>query len=185
MANRTFFAPGQDVEFAVPGESYARVVHKADGRILTGDGTAAPTGGQTNPQTFTPAITSSSGTAFALGTTGETEGRYLQVGKLVLATGRIKLGSAGSGLNVGANRYQFSLPVTPQDPTYIKEIGVGRIYDDSAGDTWTATVVVTTDAVAEMRVTTTTAGDELVGAAKPVVPAESDIYTYSVVYEAA
>lgn len=130
---------------------------------------------------YTPTITATSNPT--LGTASVQYGAYLQIGKTVHYTIRIAFGT--SGVAVGSGNYLILLPVAANATAVTNQalIGVGSIYDSSADVTYLATVQLTNSTHAVLFLDNTSAA--VAGAAKPVIPAASDNYWLSGVYEAA
>lgn len=69
-----------------------------------------------------------------LGVSPVQDGRYVQIGKLVIAHVNVQFGS--SGIAVGSGIYWITLPVTPATPSNSKLVGTGRFRAGGAGAHW-------------------------------------------------
>lgn len=130
---------------------------------------------------YTPALTAAT-TNPTLGTGSSATGSYLQVGKFVVATGRIAFGT--SGVAAGSGRYSISLPPVTA-VTSALSIGIGILTDASGPTTFGIFPRVATSSTFFMYLDNQTTGTFGCSSALPVVPAASDTYDYLVVYQAA
>jgi hypothetical protein len=123
---------------------------------------------------WTPVLTASSSNP-TLGSGGTITGRYVQIGKLVIATANIIFGSSGVG--AGSGTYQIDLPVNSTGVTFM---GSGRVFDSGGSVHGVAAPIVT--AADQMLVLYNGA---IVTHAVPWTWAANDVINLTISYEAA
>jgi hypothetical protein len=142
-------------------------------------------GSETAWSTWTPAVTATS-VSPTLGTGPVQDGRYRQLGKLVIARATLKFGTSPTA---GTGQYQVSLPVTARNAITSSRIGTADLFDSSAGATWVgfATINGTDGTKATIYGASAANGSaqSAVGAAVPWVWAASDEIHLGLFYEAA
>jgi hypothetical protein len=127
--------------------------------------------------TYVPVWTST-GTAPALGN-GSLTGRYVQIGKTVIAKANLTMGSTTT---FGTGNYFISLPATAF-AVEVNSLGLARAFDASAGAIYGATAVMNTSSKVQME---TFASSVVVWTnLVPVTWATSDQLAIQVIYEAA
>lgn len=103
---------------------------------------------------------------------------YCKIGKTVHV--RIKL-TLGSTFAVGSGAYVFSLPIAPKSGT---EYPVSCVYvDASLSNVYRVTALISSGQI--NRSYYADGGGAVLGAAAPVVPANTDVYRYAFSYEVA
>jgi hypothetical protein len=128
---------------------------------------------------YTPTWTST-GTAPAIGNATVT-GRYLQIGKLVHAYGRIIFGSTST---YGTGNYAFALPVTGN--ANIVNLGSALIYDSSTTNSGLVAVLAASTSTMNLQYPSTWLGPlSTAGQTAPWTWAQSDIIEWTIAYEAA
>lgn len=146
-------------------------------QYLTGSGTTLTWSAAPSAATYTPVWTGS-GSNPAIGN-GTLAGRYMQVGKLVLATVNV---TAGSTTTFGTGTYSLSLPTTAA--AGFSWIGSGYVYDTSAATlTQVATRVLSGATVSEAFLTGVSSIQ--VAQTVPFTWANGDQWYQTVLYEAA
>ncbi len=129
---------------------------------------------------YTPTWTSS-GTAPVL-VNGTIQGRYCQMGKLVIAEGRM---NAGTSTTYGTGTYSWSLPVTSANPfSGNSAIGTVWIRDSSAGDFQGVAIDAGTTFIVRPGASAF-GGNTAVGQTAPMTWASGDWITWFLCYEAA
>lgn len=141
----------------------------------------ALTGIQAAWTSWTPVLTAAT-TNPTLGSGSSQVGNYLQIGKFIIAAGRVAFGT--SGVSAGSGRYSMSVPVTAATGTVLS-MGVG-IYTDSSGPT-TFTILprLASSTTFFMYLDNQTSGTFGVSSSAPVAPAASDSFDFLLVYQAA
>src|SRR6266516_650520 len=122
-------------------------------------------------------VWASSGTQPVLGN-GVINGRYYQIGKLVVAKVDLTIGSTTT---FGTGTYTFSLPIVGRSTS--NEFGSGLAFDSSSGQFFFLTFRLTTTSTVDAY--TGQAPANQWGAASPFVPAVNDLIAFSMPYEAA
>jgi hypothetical protein len=135
---------------------------------------------------FTPTITGT-GSGWSLGTGSSATGNYVQVGKTVFVDGTITLGTSPSGSS--ANAFAIALPINANSST-AEWITNGWFYDNSLNDLYPCTIKISatmiefyinkatssTGPIKSLAFTTTNS---------PVTVASSDVFGFSISYQAA
>ncbi len=130
---------------------------------------------------WTPVLTATT-TNPTLGTGSSVAGKYLKVGKLVTAQFSITFGT--SGVNAGNGIYRVSLPVTATIFTgSFDTVGIGNLFDSSAGALYTMTPVMISTTFFELYYTGTSV--YYAQNSSPMTWAASDKITGTLTYQAA
>jgi len=134
---------------------------------------------------YTPVLTAIT-TNPTLGTGSSATGRFVQVGKLVVAQGGFSFGTAG--VAAGSGNYVISLPVTADTTLSNRPIGAWVPFDSSAGAgnaLCLAFLTASTTMQARYPATWPNGATTPISNAAPWVWAASDTINFSIVYEAA
>lgn len=150
-------------------DTYARGDHK---HAITTPGTWTD---------WTPAVTADSGDP-TLGSGSSVLGRYIQIGKLVFAYGRISFGT--SGVAAGTGTYEINYPVAAATPG-VMCWGSAILLDNSANDRIPGAVYFLDSGEFRIVYAAGAGADALVTNALPWTWAASDVITFNLVYEAA
>ena len=139
-------------------------------------------GGGATYTTYTPVVTADT-TNPTLGTASVAEGYYAQMGKHVVGTIYIKLGT--SGFAAGTGTWHISLPVNAATTGTIRVLGHGGFWDASAptASGWITATRATTSTLTLIAGNATTAG--AVAPLAPITWAASDEIWVNFSYEAA
>lgn len=135
---------------------------------------------------FTPSITGT-GSGWNLGTSSTSTGRYVQIGNTVFVDGTITLGTSPSA---GANAFAIALPVNANSNT-TEWIGTGWYYDDSLTDLYPCVLKISSTKIEfYFNKTTSSTGPTkasavLGTASNPVAVGASDVFGFSIYYQAA
>jgi len=132
---------------------------------------------------FTPSI-SGTGSGWSLGTGATATGRWVQVGNTVFVDGTITLGTSSSA---GANAFAIALPVNANSNT-AEWTTSGWFYDNSANDLYPCVIKISSTLVEFY--TQQTVSNKLKALAfnstnQPVTPASTDVFGFSIHYQAA
>ena len=131
--------------------------------------------------TFTPTWTAAT-TNPTLGN-GSLSGRYCQINKLVRAEYYLVMGSTTT---FGSGIYQFSFPLTAQTPLGLySNLGSGVAFDISAANAYTLAANYLNASTSHFTGRFTGVGNGDLTAIAPFTFANTDILTYSIIYEAA
>lgn len=150
--------------------------------LVVGDGSTAYTSLSKVPvlgtsfSTYTPSLTGSSSNP-TLGSGATADGRYYQIGKLVVVHVDIKFGTSSAA---GSGTYSVSLPVSASTSIPFARVGSGLCRDDSASASYVTVASIATSSTVALF---TDSGQ--VGAASPFAWGDSDFLRLVLMYEAA
>jgi len=134
---------------------------------------------------FSPSITGT-GSGWSLGTGSSSTGRWCQLGQTVFVDGTITLGTSPSA---GANAFAIALPVNANSNTS-EWTGTGWFYDNSANELYPCTIKVSSTQIDFYINKATSSTGPIVAKAfnstnQPVTTASTDIFGFSITYQAA
>jgi hypothetical protein len=131
-------------------------------------------------QGWTPALTASSSNP-TLGSGAVTDGRYFQIGSLVIAVIDLRVGT--TSWNAGSGTYSFSVPIA-RSASQLPNMGFGLAFDGGGSDGYIANVQRNSGDTSKVNIRVHTTGDApVVTHAVPVAWGQNTQFLLTVVYE--